>query len=505
MSLARIQSCAFVGLEALAVDVEADTKKEEKGFFLIVGLPDTAVKESKDRVLTALKNSHFKCDGWQCTLNLAPADLKKEGALYDLPIALALLLSQGIIKQANQHDYLTVGELSLSGETRPMRGALPATLLARKMGKRGIILPKANYEEAQAVPDIEIIGVETLLEAVEFLKNPSSYAPPKSSSSQKSQSKSTTLDLAEIKGQLHVKRALEIAAAGGHNLLFYGPPGTGKTLIAKAMAGILPPLSLEEALEVTQIHSLAGLLQEGGLVEKRPFRNPHHTISAVGMVGGGKMPRPGELSLSHRGVLFLDELPEFSRYTLEVLRQPLENGVVTVSRASASVTFPTQCLLIAAMNPCPCGFLGHPQKPCKDTPSQIQRYRSKISGPLLDRIDMHIAVSPLSFDEMQLGKEKSESSETVQARVILAREKQKERYRSIKCNAHISPQELQEHCQLQKSSLSLMRQAMDSLSLSARAYHRVLKVARTIADLASLPHIEEEHLMEALSYRSWDG
>lgn len=502
-SPSHLESLAFIGVDAELVEVEADTKKGEKNHFVIVGLPDTAVKESKDRVLAAVKNSGFELSALQCTINLAPADLKKEGALYDLPIALTLLLSHGKLTSSISSSYLYVGELALSGQMRAMRGALSAALLAKRLGKKGILLPKQNANEAAAVEGVEVIGIENLKEAVHFLNSPGSFKPEIfSAPALKSSEKSSVVDFSEIKGQLPVKRALEVAASGGHNLLLFGPPGTGKTLMSKALAGILPPLSLDETLEITKIHSLAGLLPPGSsLVRDRPFRSPHHTISAIGLVGGGKVPRPGELSLAHLGVLFLDELPEFSRHTLEVLRQPLENGQVMITRANTSLTFPTRCLFVAAMNPCPCGYAGHPQKPCKDTPSQIHRYRSKISGPLLDRIDMHVEVPHVPFLDLT-STQKAETSEEVRLRVIRARSVQKERFGKAKTNAQMSPQELTRFCGLDNKGQHLIKQAMDKMSLSARAYTRILKLSRTIADLENSSVIQVDHLMEALNFRS---
>lgn len=505
MSLALLHSIAFFGLDALLVDVEADVKRAEKSSFVIVGLPDSAVRESKDRVLSALKNSEVGSGGFHCTINLAPGDLKKEGALYDLPIALSFLLAQGIVRGTLHKEYLWVGELSLSGQMRPMRGALSAALLARKLGKKGIVLPLANASEAAAVPELEVIGIEELKEAIAFLKNPAAKKPKTYTPPSFEKAAQVAVDFSDVKGQLNAKRAVTIAASGGHNLLFFGPPGTGKTLIARAIPGILPPLTLEESLEITKIHSLSGLLQEGeDLVRTRPFRNPHHTISAIGMVGGGKTPRPGELSLAHGGVLFLDELPEFSRHTLEVLRQPLENGSVMITRASTTASFPTQCLFVAAMNPCPCGYLGHPQKPCRDTPAQVDRYRSKISGPLLDRIDLHVEVPPLPFLEIASAA-KEESSSTVRERVLRARKKQQERFKGIKTNSQMNGTDLRLFCTLSPGCLSIMQMATDKMGLSARGYSRILKVARTIADLEERVEIEKEHLMEALSYRSWNS
>ncbi len=504
MAPSHLQSVAFFGLDAEVIDVEADVKKGSKSHFVIVGLPDTAVKESKDRVLSALNNSGWQVES-ECIVNLAPADLKKEGALYDLPIALALLLSQGQISSSTASDFLCVGELSLTGQMRPMRGALAAALLARKLGKKGLLLPKSQAEEAAVVSGIDIIAIENLNQAIQFLQKPGIFSPTTTSQVSEKRKESISIDFSEIKGQSAAKRALEIAASGGHNLLLFGPPGTGKTLLAKALGGILPPLSFDETLEVTKIHSLANLLPEGSaLVHERPFRNPHHTISAIGLVGGGRMPRPGELSLAHLGILFLDELPEFSRHALEVLRQPLENRTVTITRASTTLTFPTQCLFVAAMNPCPCGYLGHPQKPCRDTPSQIERYRSKISGPLLDRIDMHIEVPPIPFLELS-SEQKAEPSTHVRERVMKARALQRARFGREKSNAEMSANELKQFCGLDPSSQNLLRQAIDKMGLSARAYARILKVARTIADLDAKTSISSEHLMEALSFRSWEA
>lgn len=506
MSLSRIFSVSLLGLDALPVDVEVDVvaSKDDKQTFVIVGLPDAAVKESKDRVLTAIRNSGHFTGSIYCTVNLAPGDLKKEGALYDLPIALGLLRSLGIIPKENFHtDYLVVGELGLSGEMRPIHGALAIAMLARDLGKKGVILPAANAKEAAAVPQIDVIAVHHLKEAIEFFKNPSSLKPVSAKiSSDLFKNATPPVDFADIKGQAHVKRAMEIAAAGGHNAVLSGPPGSGKTMIAKALIGIMPELTVAEALETTKIHSVVGLLPEGqSLVTQRPFRSPHHTISYAGLIGGGMVPRPGEVSLAHNGILFLDELPEFSRTVLEVLRQPLEDRKVTISRANGNFTFPTNFMCIAAMNPCPCGMLGHPDKRCQDTQVQIARYRGKISGPLWDRIDMHIEVPALRYRDIIQG-ETGESSAVVRARVMEARERQYQRMGQAKTNSLMSSRELKQHAFLGSDSQDLLRHAIDIMGISARACDRLIRVARTIADLAGSPTIQREHMMEAITFRN---
>ena len=504
--LSVIRSAALMGIEAVPIEVEVNTGEYGDRELCIVGLPDTAVKESEERVQSALLNSGLRLPETRTVVNLAPGDLRKEGAIYDLPIALGVAASLNQLSPKLLKDYLIAGELGLSGQTRPLRGAISIGLLARKLGLKGVILPRTSAEEAALIDGIEVIAVDSLDGARRFLLGTAPEARLATNRIRQSNPLNPLADFSEIKGQHQVRRAVEVAAAGGHNLIMIGPPGAGKSLIAKSIPGILPTPTPEEYLEILTVHSAAG--QNLQLVRdawQRPFRSPHHTISDVGLIGGGTMPGPGEVSLAHGGVLFLDELPEFRRAALEVLRQPLEDGQVTISRSLAKVTLPARLMLVAAMNPCPCGHLGDPRRDCRCSPQQVARYRAKISGPLLDRIDLQIEAPALSVAELRHGKN-GESSAILRQRISAARQRQAQRLQgtTLHCNAQLSGATLRASCQLTTAQGDLLQEAIERLALSARAYDRILRVARTIADLAESEPLETTHLLEAIHYRSLD-